>query len=142
VQIIYAAPFVLLSVAAFFACLALPRLRPYALQALVVPVAFGACSIIAFALIAVTWAMLNERFGLVPPHWAPLTVCAIAYVAFGIVGARFAVRLVQRRFHSSTTKKAQGKRTLVLRLVTSFILPHCGAYLSGLWVSRTRRSSL
>jgi len=99
VQIIYAAPFVLLSVVAFLACLAVPRLRRYALQALVAPVAFGACSIVAFALLAVGWDMLDERFGITPPHWAPLAVCAFAYFSFGVAGAWVAVRLVQRFVH-------------------------------------------
>jgi hypothetical protein len=96
VQIIYAAPFVLLSVAAFFLCLAVPRLRRYALQAFVAPLAFGACSMIAFGLIAVSWAAVNERFGLTQPYWAQLTVCASAYLVFGAVGAWLAVRLVRR----------------------------------------------
>jgi hypothetical protein len=53
--IIYAAPFVLLSILSFSICLAVPSLRRFALPALIVPVTFGFCSIVswvAFVLIA------------------------------------------------------------------------------------------
>ena len=95
-QVIYAAPFILLSVAAFLACLAVPRLRQHALQALVIPVAFGACSIIASGLLASVLAVLNDRFGLTQPYWGQLTVLACTYVGFGAAGAWAAVRLVRR----------------------------------------------
>ena len=45
-QVIYASPFVLLSVVSCLLCLAVPRFRGYAFQALVIPVAFGFFAII------------------------------------------------------------------------------------------------
>jgi hypothetical protein len=45
-QVIYAIPFFLLSVFCFLACLAIPKIRRYALQAAVAPLAFGFCSIV------------------------------------------------------------------------------------------------
>src|SRR5262244_11577 len=50
-QVLYAMPFVLVSVLAFLACVIVPRWRRYKFQALVAPVAFGFCSIVAAALI-------------------------------------------------------------------------------------------
>jgi hypothetical protein len=46
-QVIYAVPFILLSAICYLACLAIPRVRRYALQAMLAPVAFGFCSIIS-----------------------------------------------------------------------------------------------
>ena len=40
-QVIYALPFVLLSIVSFLVCVAVPRWRRYSFQALVAPVAFG-----------------------------------------------------------------------------------------------------
>jgi hypothetical protein len=54
-QIIYAAPFVLLSLLGFVLCVIVAPMRRFALSALVAPVAFGICSIIGwigFALVA------------------------------------------------------------------------------------------
>jgi hypothetical protein len=96
VQIIYAAPFVLLSVAAFLCCVIVPRLREYALQAFVAPLAFGICSIIGFALIALGGAAVSERFGFAFPNWTVLAVCFFAYIVFGLTGAWLALRLVHR----------------------------------------------
>ena len=48
-QVIYAVPFVLLSAIGYLACLAIPRMRRYTLQAVVAPLAFGFCSIVGAA---------------------------------------------------------------------------------------------
>jgi hypothetical protein len=56
---IYGAPFILLSIFAFLVCALLPRLRAYKFQALVVPVAFGFCSIVAWG----TAVLVGDRIG-------------------------------------------------------------------------------
>ena len=53
-QFLYAAPFVLLSLIAFFGFLVVPRLRRFALSALVAPAAFGLCAIIGY----VAWVLV------------------------------------------------------------------------------------
>lgn len=49
-QVIYAVPFVIFSLIAFPICLIVPRWRPYSIRALVAPVAFGACSVVALGI--------------------------------------------------------------------------------------------
>jgi len=53
-QLIYGAPFVLLSLIAFAGFLVLPRLRRFALSALVASVAFGVCALIGY----VVWVLV------------------------------------------------------------------------------------
>jgi hypothetical protein len=55
-QIIYAAPFVLLSLLCFGVFLAVPRLRRFAIAALVAPVAFGFCAISGY----VAWVLVCD----------------------------------------------------------------------------------
>jgi hypothetical protein len=55
-QIIYAAPFVLLSLLCFGVFLAVPRLRHFAIAALVAPVAFGFCAIAGY----ITWVLVCD----------------------------------------------------------------------------------
>ena len=55
-QIIYAAPFVLISLIGFVAFLLVPRLRPFALSALVAPVAFGVCALAGY----VIWVLVCQ----------------------------------------------------------------------------------
>jgi len=62
VQVIYAAPFVLLSLVSCLICLAVPRFRRNALQAPVVSVAFGFCSIVGMLLILLMCDILTQRF--------------------------------------------------------------------------------
>jgi hypothetical protein len=123
-QIIYAAPFVLLSILAFAICLAVPSLRRFAFPALVVPVTFGFCSIvswIAFVLIAADVLKL---------HLGPATGVhgvlegLFFYFLPGVLACWIAVavlRFVERRFFG--TKFA---RNLVLRLVISAVVGFAG----------------
>ena len=55
-QIIYAAPFVLLSLLSFGVFLVVPRLRRFAIAALVAPVAFGFCAIVGY----VAWVLVCD----------------------------------------------------------------------------------
>jgi hypothetical protein len=108
VQVIYAAPFILLCLVSYLVCLAVPRLRRHALQALVVPVAFGFCSIVGMVVIVLVGDTLTERFHFdVNP--GPLVgmkgilIGFFIYFVPGILGAWLAVYLVnkiKRRFHS------------------------------------------
>jgi hypothetical protein len=101
VQVIYAAPFILLSLIAFVCCLAIRRLRRYALQALVVPVAFGFCSIVGMLFTVLTADLLHDRFGL-PVNPGPLVGIKGVVISFfiyfipGVVGAWLAVLLIHR----------------------------------------------
>ena len=54
-QLMYAAPFILLSLVAFGVFLAVPRLRRRALAALVAPVAFGFCALAGY----ISWLLIS-----------------------------------------------------------------------------------
>ena len=91
-QLFYALPFILLSLIAFTGCLIIPRLRQYAVQILVVPVTFGACSLaglMAGALLA----------NLGPESWNPPAAMVLGLFGFlsgGLFGAWIAVIVVRR----------------------------------------------
>jgi len=91
-QIIYAAPFMLLSVLAFLVCVAVPRWRRYWFQALVAPVAFGFCSIVAAGAAALTSDYL--KLGLFTKPWSgilsALPIISIYFLA-GFVGSWCAI---------------------------------------------------
>ena len=53
-QIIYAAPFILLSMIAFGVFLVVPRLRRHSISALVAPVAFGFCALAGY----ISWVLI------------------------------------------------------------------------------------
>jgi hypothetical protein len=119
-QVIYAAPFILLSLIAFAACLAVARFRPYAFRALVVPVAFGFCSIVALAIIVVTADRLHLLLADSPLAGSRGVFVAIPlYFVPGVVGAWLAIEVVRRteiRF-----LRTQGARALATRIVIALI---------------------
>ena len=90
-QIIYAIPFVIVSFAAFFLCLGIPRLRAHALAALAAPVAFGGCSIIGLGLFMLAVDTRYDSLPRVVAIGAPL----LAYLVSGCAGAWIAIRVVQ-----------------------------------------------
>jgi hypothetical protein len=96
VQILYAFPFILLSIVAFLSCLAIPRLRRYAVQALVTPVAFGFCSIVGmFVILSAVWFLFHVSSG----PLVGIGGVAIAFVIYfipGAVGAWLVVSVVNR----------------------------------------------
>jgi hypothetical protein len=97
-QIIYAIPFVIVSVIAFFIFLCIPRLRPYALLALAAPVAFGACSIVGLGLFMLA---IDTRYDSLP-RFVAIGAPLLAYLGSGFAGAWVAIRGVQfvkHRFH-------------------------------------------
>ncbi len=89
-QIIYAIPFVIVALAAFFLCLCIPRLRAHALAALATPVAFGACSIAGLGLFMLA---VDTRYDSRP---RPIAIGAplLAYLVSGCAGAWVAIRVV------------------------------------------------
>lgn len=100
-QAIYAAPFILLSLVSFLTCLAVPRLRRNALEALVVPVAFGFCSIVGMVVIILIGDTLTERFhfNVNPGPLVGMKGIIIGFFVWfvpGIVGAWLAVFLVSK----------------------------------------------
>lgn len=98
-QIIYAAPFILLSLICFAVFTGVPSLRRLALPALVAPVAFGFCSLaawIAFALIGGYVMHLHSN-----PGFLLVIEGLLFYLLPGLIGAWLAIRAVQfleRRF--------------------------------------------
>jgi len=100
-SVIYAAPFILLSLISAVTCLAIPQLRKYTLQALVAPVAFGLCSIVGMAVMVLSGDVLTKRFQIVvsPGPFAEIKDILISlfiYFISGIVGAWLAVYLTNK----------------------------------------------
>jgi hypothetical protein len=120
-QIIYAAPFILLSLVGFALSLAIPRLRPYAFRALVAPVAFGFCSIVAMVLILVGSHGLNLQFANAPLTGARGLFEGIAiYLVPGLVGAWIAVEIVRQvevRALKTRARREFATRTIVALIV-------------------------
>jgi hypothetical protein len=103
VQIIYLLPFVLLSLASGLVCLVVPRWRRYVAGAVISPIAFAGCSIVALF----TTVLLVERFGgadlfdqsLDKASWGRVIILAGLYVgpgAIGAIGAALVANRVQR----------------------------------------------
>lgn len=122
-QIIYAAPFIFLSILSFAICLGVPRFRRFAFSALVVPVTFGVCSItgwILFVLSAVFVFHLNlgPATGLKGITWGILF-----YVFPGVLGAWIGVSLVrisERYFRKSAVIRHWAIRSIIA-LIAAFI---------------------
>lgn len=120
-QIIYAAPFILLSLVAFVLSLVIPRLRPYAFRALVAPVAFGFCSIVAMVLILVASDGLSLQFANAPLTGARGLLEGIAiYFVPGLVGAWIAVEIVRQV--EVRALKTQFKREFATRSIAALIV--------------------
>lgn len=90
-QIIYAIPFVIISLAGFFLFLSIPRLRPHAFPALAAPLAFGGCSIIGLGLFMLAVDTRYDSLPRVVAIGAPL----LAYLVSGSAGAWVAIRVVK-----------------------------------------------
>ena len=99
-QIFYAVLFILMSVVCGLACLVIPKMRRYALQVLVAPVAFGFCSIIGMGMILLLsdytrilhFAVLNEpAVGI-----RGFMITSVIYFIPGVLGAWVAVSLAGR----------------------------------------------
>src|SRR5437667_3225407 len=120
-QVIYAAPFILLSLVAFVCSLAIRRFRPYAFRALIAPVAFGFCSIVAMVLILLASHGLNLQFANAPLVGARGVFEGIAIYFFpGLVGAWIAVKIVRQV--ETRVLNTRGKRDLATRIITALIV--------------------
>ena len=86
-QIIYAIPFIAVSIIAFVVFLSVPRLRRYALPALVAPVAFGACSVAGLGLLMLAIDTRYDSLPRVIAVGAPL----LAFLGAGVAGAWLAI---------------------------------------------------
>jgi hypothetical protein len=128
-QVIYAAPFILLSLVAFVLSLAIPRLRPYAFRALVAPVAFGFCSIVAMVLILVASHGLNLQFANAPLTGARGLFEGIAiYFVPGLGGVWIAVEVVRQieiRALKTRAKREFATRTIVALIVFGPVFIAC-----------------
>ncbi len=99
--IIYGAPFVLLSAIAFGVFLVIPKMRPYKLDALIAPVAFGFWAIVVFGVVMLGNGLLASVLR-VPLFPGPLqglkgaVVLIIFYVVPGILGCWFSLRVFRR----------------------------------------------
>jgi hypothetical protein len=133
VQIIYAAPFLLLSLFSFAVCLSLPRLRPFALHALVVPVSFGVFSIISWVAFALTGYYLKMG----PASGTKLVLAGVLfYLLPGLLGAWLSVAIV--KFGERKLLKTDSARLMVFRVVISMIAAFVGGVLGmgfvGSWL--------
>ena len=120
-QVIYAAPFILLSLISFVFSLAFSRLRPYAFRALVAPVAFGFCSIVAMVLILLASHGLGFRFDDSP--LAGLTgffVGVFIYFTPGLIGSWIAVEIVRQI--EIRLLKGKRQRDLATRIIAALIV--------------------
>jgi hypothetical protein len=91
-QIIYGAPFVLISAIAFVVCALVPRWQRYRFQALVAPVAFGFCSILAMGAIVLTVDHFNLGLLSEPPSGLRTAVeMLLIYFIPGLLGSWSAV---------------------------------------------------
>jgi inner membrane protein involved in colicin E2 resistance len=91
VQVIYAIPFVAVSLLAFVVFLSVRRLRPHALPALVAPVAFGGCSIFGLMLFALATDTCYDSL----PHVIAIGASLVAYFGSGVAGAWLAIAIFQ-----------------------------------------------
>jgi hypothetical protein len=123
-QIIYAAPFVFLSVLGFAICLAIPRLRRHALPALVVPVVFGGCSIVGWiAFILVSDSILKINLG--ATSGLPGVMEGLAfYIVPGLLGAWFATWLV--RLSEQCLFASANARSLILAVAAAAVCAGIG----------------
>jgi len=97
VQVIYALPFVLLSIVSFLVCVAVPRWRRYSFQALVAPVAFGFCSIVAAGAIVLTCDHFNLGLFTSQFSWPRDAVSSVLiYFLPGLIGSWAAVLVVAK----------------------------------------------
>jgi hypothetical protein len=124
--ILYATPFVLLSILSFSACAAVPNLRRFALSALVAPVVFGVSSLsgwIAFALAGD--ALFKESFGAMFSARLPMLIAGLlCYALPGLLGAGiaiFVVRSVEKRF-----LRTEYARNIALRMEITAVTFPCG----------------
>src|SRR5262245_28097158 len=116
-QLMYAAPFMLLSVLAFFTSLAIPRLRPYTFRVLVAPVAFGFCSLFGMVIVV----LFSSAARSAPVSGPSGTIFGLLiYLVPGLFGAWLAVEVVKRI--EGRWSNTQPTRDLAIRTIISLIV--------------------
>ncbi len=100
-QILYAAPFILISLIGFAVCIVAPQLRQYKFQVLVAPVAFGFCAIVGMGAIVLIGDLVGQVFHM-PMFAEPASgakgvlTFVLIFVAPGLIGSAAAVAIVNR----------------------------------------------
>ena len=103
-QVIYAVPFMLLSILGFLVCVAVPRWRRYKLQVLVAPVAFGFCSIVTAEAVLLTADHFNVGLFARPLSGLLGSVTLfLIYFLPGLVGGWCAVAVINHRASGRTS---------------------------------------
>lgn len=131
---LYALPFVSLSAIAFFACVAVHRLRAHALQGLVAPLAFGACSLGSLALVVLLAAAIGSLFHLSADRFGAagqavaVSLGVLLYLCGGILGARWAAAAVRRL--DATFLGTPRARRFIVRVVTALIALGVSSFVS------------
>lgn len=101
-QVLYLLPFVVLSFVSGVVCLSVPRWRRYAAGAIVSPIAFAGCSIVAMATAVLLTGLLGlERVMGFTEDWNPLNphgiaVLMVIYFLPGAAGAVVAAMVANR----------------------------------------------
>lgn len=131
-QILYAAPFLLLSFAGFLICLGIRRWRRFAYRALAAPVSFGFCSVAGLMAVA----LLFERLKLTMEGEKSRVIAVSIYLLMGLVGSWLTVVLVGRA--ERRLLRTQAAKDRALRIVTALVAVPIGLIvglaLAGEWL--------
>lgn len=116
-QLLYALPFILLSLIVFVIFLTVPRLRRYAIQALVAPVAFGICSIGLVVVTVLAFAIVGQHIHLgTLAQSIAVGLGILVYLCGGTCGAWLAVRIVDR-FDETLLKTTHARQFVIRSLI-------------------------
>ena len=127
-SLIYAAPFILLSLICFLISLGVPNLRRLAFRALVAPVAFGFSAILGW--ISFAMGLVYFKFD-VRPATRPAFVLLAGLVFWalpGCIGAWLSIAIVKKA--EEKFFKTSEARQLAQRVVVALISFLCGSFIS------------
>ena len=105
-QFLYALPFMFVSAIAFIVCLAMPRLRCYAVSAMLAPLAFGICSVVGLAILMLAIDTQYDSLPRLVAVLAPLT----AYMGSGILGTWLALTIMRHMRRHLLSKRTMGTK--------------------------------
>ncbi len=86
----------LIAVIGFLFCLAIPRLRKYAIDLLLAPFAFATAALGGFILVVVCIKFATQHYGLEIPDGSSLMCAAISYVTSGLGGIFMSHKILNR----------------------------------------------
>lgn len=93
----------LLAVIGSLLCLAVPRLRKYAIDLLVAPFAFATAALAGFVVIALCITFASREYGLELPDESSLMCAVVGYVASGLGGIFMSHKILNRyRSHAES----------------------------------------